>query len=170
MTHEAKPLVRRETPADAAAIRRGLLAAFPTPAEAALVDELRAAGRLTVSRVAIDGGEVIGCVALSPVTIAGEPVGLGLAPVAVVPEWQGRGVGGRLVRGAIAAARERGEPLVVVLGDPGYYSRFGFTAASRYDLRDPYGGGDAFQALVLGEAKTTPRGLVAYASEFSRFG
>lgn len=162
--------LRYELPSDCDAIRAVHTAAFPTDAEARLVDALRDAGRLTLSLVAMIGDSVVGHVALSPVTIDGETVGLGLAPVAVRPEQQGRGVGGRLIREALDRCRADGVPLVVVLGEPGYYRRFGFVPASRYGLSDPYGGGDAFLAIRLREDRPIPTGLVAYSPEFALFG
>ena len=77
------------------------------------------------------------------------PMGLGIAPVAVVPEHQGRGIGSKLIRQALSVCRANVVALVVVLGDPDYYSRFGFVPASMYGLKDVYGGGHAFQAIWL---------------------
>src|SRR5437868_6638418 len=127
-------LVRPEQPGDTAAIRGILAAAFPTDAEARLVEALRAAGRLPVSLVAEEDGRVVGHVAFSPVVIAGVGGGLGLAPLAVAPDVQRRGVGGRLVRDGLAAAARSGAGFVVVLGHPGYYQRVGFRRASDFGL------------------------------------
>ncbi|MCI0640707.1 MAG: N-acetyltransferase [Gemmataceae bacterium] len=90
-------LLRLEQETDQAASHAVHASAFPTAVEARLVDALRAAGRLTVSLVAVDVGQVVGHVALSPVTVAGAADGLGLAPVAVLPAHQRHGIGGRLV-------------------------------------------------------------------------
>lgn len=161
-------VVRPELPADADAIHAVVASAFPTDAEARLVEALREAGRLTVSLVAEDNGDVVGHVAFSPVTVDGVGGGVGLAPLAVVPERRGEGVGGRLVREGLAAARRAGAAFAVVLGEPGYYSRFGFEPAARHGLSDEYGGGDAFQVVTFGGAPG--RGLVKYAPEFAAFG
>jgi putative acetyltransferase len=161
--------IRPETDADFAAIRQMHESAFPTDAEARLVDQLRAAGNLTLSLVALVDGEVVGHVALSPVTIEGAPVGLGLAPVAVSPERQGTGIGSELIRKALGACRENTVALVVVLGEPAYYARFGFVPASRHGLQDTYGGGDAFQVLLLDSDRVPATGLVQYAPEFALF-
>jgi putative acetyltransferase len=161
-------VIRPERPADADAIHAVVAAAFPTDAEARLVEALREAGRLTISLVAEDGGEVVGHIAFSPVTVEGVGGGLGLAPLAVIPERRGEGVGGRLVREGLAAAGRAGAAFAVVLGEPGYYSRFGFEPAARHGLTDEYGGGDAFQVVTLGGAPG--RGLVKYAPEFAAFG
>ena len=170
MSQETGWLIRPEVPADLAAVRAVLTAAFPTPAEAGLVDALRSAGRLTVSLVATtSNGEIIGHVALSPLTLDDHHTrGLGLAPVAVDPAHQGRGLGGALVRAALAAARDRGARFVVLLGAPAYYSRFGFVAASTLGLTSEYEAGDAFQAIELQPGALAPlRGLVRYAPEFA---
>lgn len=156
--------VRPEEPRDVDAIRRVVTAAFPTDAEARLVDALRASGSLTISLVAEDEGPVVGHVSFSPVSGGG----LGLAPVAVIPEMQRKGIGRKLIEHGLRLARESGAPFVVVLGEPGYYSRFGFEAASRWGWSDEYGGGDAFQAIAWGDAP--PRGVVKYAPEFALFG
>ena len=157
-----------ETAADADGIDAVHRSAFPTPGEARLVRMLRAAGRLEVSIVARERGQVIGHVAFSPVTPESGPCGTGLAPLAVVPERQRHGVGAALVEAGLAACRALAIPYAVVLGDPRYYSRFGFTSASAQGLHDEYGGGDAFQVLAL-----RPRcfegvaGLVRYDAAFA---
>lgn len=160
--------IRPERPGDAASIHAVHAASFPTEAEAALVDALRAAGRLTVSLVATVDGVVAGHVAFSPVTAAAETPGLGLAPVAVVAEHRGRGIASALVRSGLAACRAAGCGWVVVLGEPELYGRFGFAPAATFGLLDEYGGGDAFQVLELA-AGAAPRGagVVRYAAEFA---
>ncbi len=160
--------VRPERPDDVDQVRVVLTAAFPTDAEARLVDALRSAGRLTDSLVAEDGGRVVGHIAFSPVTVAGAGGGVGLAPVAVLPEYQRKGVGSRLVREGLRRAKEAGAAFAVVLGEPTYYSRFGYEPASRWGLSDEYGGGEAFQVVVW--AGTPPPGVVKYAPEFGMFG
>ena len=161
-------VVRAEQPGDTAAIRAVHELAFPGPAEARLVDALRAAGRLPISLVAEDCGVIVGHIAFSPVALAEAPDGAGLAPVAVVPLSQRRGVGGSLVREGLESCRRAGFGFVVVLGAPEYYSRFGFASASGWGLTDEYGGGPAFQALELRHgAIPFGAGLVRYAPEFA---
>src|SRR5262245_31962393 len=125
--------VRLELRADAAAVHEVVARAFPTDAEARLVARLREVARPQISVVAIDAsGRVIGHVLFTPVEILaaeGASRALGLAPLAVRPEHQRRGVGSALVRAGLAECREIGEPVVVVLGHPGYYPRFGFRPA-----------------------------------------
>ena len=115
--------------------------AFRSPAEARLVDVLRASGRLVVSLVAEEAGEIVGHVALSPVSAGASPGGLGLAPLAVASGCRRRGVGDALVRGGLDASRRAECAFVVVLGEPAYYERFGFTVASGWGLVDEYGAG-----------------------------
>jgi putative acetyltransferase len=163
--------IRPETPPDLPAIHAVHVSAFPSDAEANLVDQLRAAGRLSLSLVAEADEGVIGHVAFSPVTIGSTSGGLGLAPVAVRPAFQRRGAGSRLTEEGLAHARRSRVPFVVVLGDPGFYARFGFRAASGFGLRDEYGGGPAFQVLELIVGGIPPGGgLVRYAPEFAPFG
>src|SRR5690606_18603384 len=96
--------------------------------EPAIVDRLRADGDLTISLVAEDGGEIVGHIAFSPVTISdGNEGWFGLGPVAVAPQRQREGIGAALIEHGLALLRERGSAGCVVLGDPAYYGRFGFT-------------------------------------------
>lgn len=163
--------VRPECPGDAAVIFAVHAACFPTDAEARLVDALRAAGRLAVSLVAEADATVVGHVAFSPVTTAAGHTGAGLAPVAVLPGHRRRGVAAGLVRAGLDACRAAGFGWAVVLGEPGYYARFGFRPAPDVGLSDEYGGGPAFQAVeLLPGALPIGAGLVRYAPEFAALG
>jgi putative acetyltransferase len=125
--------LRPERPGDEAAIAGVIGDAFDGDGEALLVDRLRAAGALDCSLLAEVGGEVVGHVALSPVTIdgqAGHGRWLGLAPLAVAAGHRRRGLGRRLVEHALAAAAERHADLVFVLGRPDYYAGLGFEEAA----------------------------------------
>jgi putative acetyltransferase len=162
--------IRPERPGDAAAIHAIHSAAFDTPAEAKLVDRLRASGRLSVSLVAELAGKPVGHIAFSPVTLQHASGGVGLAPVSVVPELQRAGVGGALVQEGLAACRRAGYKFAVVLGWPEYYPRFGFEIASRRLLANEYGADETFMALELTEgAIPAAGGLVRYAPEFAVF-
>lgn len=161
---------RLELPSDAAAIHRVNELAFGRSDEAAIVDALRAAGALTLSLVAIADDEIVGHVAFSPVEIARDgavDLALGLAPMAVLPSHQRRGVGSRLVRDALDELRRAGHRAVVVLGHPEYYPRFGFERASRFGLRWEHACPDeAFMALELSpDALGVGPGVVRYRPE-----
>lgn len=125
-------LVRPETSIDVAAIRRITDAAFAeTPfsdgSEGRIVDALREAGDLTLSLVAEEAGVVVGHVAFSPVRIGSDHGGwFGLGPIAVRPDRQRQGIGGRLVRTGLGVLTEQRAAGVVLIGDPAYYARFGF--------------------------------------------
>jgi putative acetyltransferase len=128
---------RPETSADIPAVRAIVAAAFETPAEADLVDALRADAAWIdgLSVVAVDqAGEVVGHALLTRCHIDATPA-LCLAPCAVRPDHQRTGAGSAAIRAALRAATERGEHHVVVLGHPAYYPRFGFTRASTYGIR-----------------------------------
>lgn len=162
--------IRPEEPGDAAAIGDILRVAFGGGWEAALVDRLRAARALPLALVAAaPTGEVVGHVAFSPLPIAtatGTLDALALAPLAVRPEWQRRGVGTLLGRAALDRLRSGGAPLVVVLGDPAWYGRFGFRAEAAAGIRCPYSG-PALQALALGARE--PAGIVGDAAYHPAF-
>lgn len=161
---------RPERAADVAAIRAILESAFPSSAEARLVDALRASGKLAVSMIAADASGPVGHIAFSPVTV-GEAAGLGLAPMAVLPAHQNKGVGALLVREGLASCTQLGCGFVVVLGEPEYYGRFGFARASNYGLDNEYGVDEAFMALELKPGSLPPEGgLVRYAPEFALVG
>lgn len=164
-------LIRLEQDQDIPAITAVHAAAFPGPLEGRLVSLLRDAGKLRLSLVAELENQIVGHVAFSPVTLAGTSSGWGLAPVGVLPEHQRRGIGQALIQRALTACAESGCEFVVVLGDPAYYGRrFGFLPASQWNLRDEYGGGEAFQALELRNGSIpSSGGLVQYAPEFSIF-
>jgi putative acetyltransferase len=163
--------VRREIPADHADVRRVNELAFMQPAEADLVDALRAAGAATLSLVAVHEGRVMGHILFSPVTVAspsGDFVAVGLAPMAVLPELQKQGVGSLLVRAGLNELRHAGHEVVVVLGHPGYYPRFGFARAGAHGIRWEHDAPDeAFMVLELRPSALRGRGgVVRYRPEF----
>ena len=161
---------RPERASEAAATRAILESAFPSAAEARLVDALRASGRLTVSMIAADASGPVGHISFSPVTVA-QATGLGLAPMAVLPAHQNKGVGALLVREGLASCMQLGWGFVVVLGEPEYYGRFGFARASNYGLDNEYGADEAFMALELQPGSLPAAGgLVRYAPEFALVG
>ncbi len=139
--------IRPEVPDDHAAVQ-GIVAEafagteFGHQGEADLVIALRKAPE-AISLVAIEGDRVCGHILFTRVRIhAGDEriEGLGLAPMAVDPEWQGRGIGSSLVEAGLCLSKERDVPFVVVYGHPDYYPRFGFVPALECDLRHGFEG------------------------------
>lgn len=145
--------IRDETPADRAAIRGVVGRAFGDERIAALVDRLREDGVVVASLVAVEDGEVVGHVLFSATPIEtndGIVDGAILAPLAVLPERQGRGVGSALARRGIEVCRERGRQALLVLGHPTYYPRFGFSADLARWVRSKYSDkGQAYMAVEL---------------------
>lgn len=126
-------IIRDETAADIADIRTITKAAFAgkpysSQTEAEIIDGLRAASAVLLSLVAVEGDAVIGNVVFSTVTIGGETGWVGLGPVSVRPDRQARGVGSMLIREGLERMRASGAKGCVLVGDPGYYARFGFAA------------------------------------------
>ena len=165
------PIICDEQPEDAPGIRSLLEAAFPSSVEADLVDRLRASCPGQVSLVALEAGRIVGHILFTPVVIEGgaEPIeGFGLAPMAVFPQYQRRGVGSALVRAGIERLRQTGCPFVVVVGHAEYYPRFGFVPASRRGVRCPWDQvpDEVFMILVLDSAAPNLAGRVRYHPEF----
>src|ERR1044072_6444256 len=165
-------IVRNEKPEDIAAIHEVNEKAFGQPAEANLVDALRANGKVTFSLVAVQDDRVVGHILFSPVTIESEKesfAAVGLAPLAVLPEHQNQGIGSRLVRAGLDECRKALHESVVVLGHPDYYPRFGFTPASRYGIKSEYDVRDeVFMIMELREGALAGRsGTVKYQPEFN---
>jgi putative acetyltransferase len=159
---------RPEQARDVPAIREVLLAAFPTCLEADLVDALRKdpAWLPDLSMVAEHDGVIAGHALFTRCHVDGAPA-LALAPCAVLPEQQRRGAGSAAIIAGLAKARELGEGLVLVLGHPSYYPRFGFVPASAYGIRAPFDVPDeAMMALVLDESQPVPSGTIAYPAPF----
>jgi putative acetyltransferase len=161
-------VIRTERPEDRAAVSEVLTRAFDQPDEAQLVDALRVdpAWIDQLSLVATAADVVVGHALLTRLTV-GDRRALALAPVAVLPEQQRRGVGHQLVTELVRRAIASGERLVVVLGDPAYYSRFGFVPAAALGVTGPFvDSGDAFQVLPLAATRLVPHGQVRYAAAF----
>lgn len=160
---------RAEAGDDAAAVRAVELAAFDTSAEADLVDALRAdpAWIPGLSVVACDASGTPMAHALLTRCHIGPVAALCLAPCAVLPEHQRTGAGSAAIRAALAAARERGERYVTVLGHPTYYPRFGFVRASQHGIHIALDVPDeALMALALDPAHALPGGPIRYAAPF----
>jgi len=163
--------VRTENSDDIVAVRRVNELAFGQPNEAALVDALRKVASPYISLVAIENGKVVGHIFFSPVALELEHSvikGMGLAPMAVLPEQQNRGVGSLLVREGLKECKRIGCDFVVVVGHPDYYPRFGFVPAHRKGLRCEYDvPPEVFMVAGLKPgALDGVQGLVKYRREF----
>lgn len=162
-------LIRPESPADAPAIFAVTEAAFRTAAHSAgteqfIVNALRRARALTVSLVAELDGSVIGHVAVSPVTVTdGAPGWYGLGPISVQPQYQRSGVGSQLMQAALHALREQGAAGCLLVGDPAYYRRFGFEAAT--GLTYPGVPPEYFMGVSFGPP--LPRGVATFHEGFA---
>jgi putative acetyltransferase len=165
--------IRTEAPEDPASVRRVNELAFGRRNEGDLVDSLRANARPYVSLVAVVGGQVVGHIFFSPVSVESEGVAfaaLGLAPMAVLPECQNQGIGTRLVREGLKKCQDIGHDIVVVLGHPQFYPRFGFRPASQKGLQSEYDvPDDVFMVAELKPGALDGRsGLVKYHREFGK--
>ena len=167
-------LIRRECPDDVDAIRTVTTRAFDgmpysSGSEARLVDALRSdRGWIpALSLVAEVDGAVVGHVVCTRATLSGRPAALGLGPLSVDPAWQRRGVGSALMHAVLGAADALGEPVVVLLGNPAYYCRFGFKLASEYGIDPPVPQwASHFQARTLSTYRADLRGPFEYAAPF----
>lgn len=165
--------VRDETPEDIEAVRHVNRFAFGRDDEAALVDALRDGGYFRASLIAEVEGRVVGHVLFSdlPILATTGPVpALALAPMAVLPDYQHLGVGSELVRRGLDVCRERGHGIVVVLGHPCFYPRFGFSTALASRLRSPFSGTESYMALALvSGALDGVEGRIEYPPPFGRW-
>ena len=160
--------VREERPEDVVAIRDVNRSAFGQDQEGNIVDALRSNGAVLLSLVATQDERVVGHILYSPISV-GIATGAALGPLAVVPESQRQGVGGRLIETGNRMIKDLGYPFIVVLGHAEYYPRFGFVPARsrgiqcEWDVPD-----DVFMLLVLDEEKMRGvSGLSKYRQEFS---
>ncbi|MBZ9822261.1 GNAT family N-acetyltransferase [Mesorhizobium sp. CA4] len=159
--------IRAATPRDREAIRLVEEHAFGQQAEAGLVDALVTGGDAVVELVAEEDGQVVGHILFSRLYVdnGGKRfAAVALAPLAVEPSFHGTGIGGALIREAHVRLKEAGETLAVVLGDPTYYGRFGYTHDRAGRFESEYQG-EALQALAWGDAPET--GRLVYASAFT---
>lgn len=166
-------IIRAEQATDHESVRRVNEMAFGRRGEADLVDALRQNADPYISLVAEEGERIVGHIFFSPVRIEGEASvsgALGLAPMAVLPEFQNQGVGSALVRRGLEECRSGGHALVVVLGHPEYYPRFGFRPAVECGLRCVYTVPDeAFMVMELRAGALAGRtGVVKYGPEFDQ--
>jgi putative acetyltransferase len=144
--------IRPEAPADHAAIYKVNCLAFGQDAEAKLVDALREGGFVRLSLIAEVGGQIVGHILFSKlpiITETGVVEALALAPMAVIPSHQRRGIGSKLVDEGLRLCRKAGHRIVVVLGHAAFYPRFGFSASLAVPLTSPFGGGEGWMAVEL---------------------
>jgi predicted N-acetyltransferase YhbS len=160
--------VREELPTDVDAISRLTEAAFrdhphSNHTEQFIINALRRSERLTISLVAVDGGAILGHVAFSPVTISCGVAGwYGLGPISTLPSRQREGIGSTLINSALAELKRIGAAGCVVLGDHGFYGRFGFKARPGLELR----GAPAEHFLAISFGAEPPIGSVRYHEAF----
>lgn len=159
----------RHDSADLVSVRTINEAAFGRSDEANLIDGLRAEGAILVSLLAILNGQPVGHILFSRMfieTAAGSVAAAALAPLTVLPALQRRGIGGELIREGLEAMRRSGETIVIVLGHPGYYPRFGFSCDKARTLESPFPP-EAYMALELTPgALDGVRGKVKYPAAF----
>ncbi len=172
MTHTLPVTIRNEVSEDAPTIRILNRAAFEGGVEADIVDDIRSNCKSAVSLVAELDGQIVGHILFSPATVVsvGENVeGMGLAPMAVDPEYQGRGIGSMLIETGLEQLRRTTCPFVIVLGHPEYYPRFGFRPASGFGLICQWDGvpDEAFMAIILDQTRMSGVvGTAKYRNEF----
>ena len=167
--------IRLEEPSDIQSIHKVTVAAFfdaphTDHTEQLIVKALRDSGALTISLVAENSAQIVGHVALSPVTISNDSNDsngwYGLGPISVIPCEQGKGIGSKLMNAALAELKNLKANGCVLLGDPNYYHRFGFEPRGGLVLPDVPP--EYFQALLLQGAH--PKGTVTYHESFSAQG
>jgi len=160
-------VIRQAESGDAPEIRKVLALAFETAGEADLVEALRRQGDKVLELVATNEGELVGAIFFSRLRIIkdeGQFAAVALAPLAVAPAHQRTGIGSALVENAHRMLREAGETLSVVLGEPAYYGRFGYTHERAAGFESRYQG-KYLQALAWGEAPKT--GELRYPAAFA---
>jgi putative acetyltransferase len=161
-------IVREEHERHYAAVRQLHIDAFPTPAEADLVEQLRRNGDAVISLAAFDGERVVGHAMFSAMRAPFKALGLG--PVSVVSDKRRLGVAAELISQGIARAHAEHWDAIFVLGSPAYYSRFGFSADAASGFVSPYAG-PHLMVLALGDTVLAPRsGRIDYAAAFAALG
>jgi putative acetyltransferase len=161
-------IVREEHERHYVAVRQLHIEAFPTSAEADLVEQLRRNGDAVISLAAFDGERVVGHAMFSAIRAPFKALGLG--PVSVAPDKRRLGVAAEMIKRGIARARAEHWDAIFVLGSPAYYSRFGFSADAASGFVSPYAG-PHLMLLALGGTDLAPRsGRIDYAPAFTALG
>ncbi len=164
-------VIRPETPEDIDSIRQVNERAFGRENESRLIEKLRDNGVLTISLVAVQDGEIVGHIAFSPAKVESEPSdfeAISLGPIAVLPTFQRKGIGSELVRAGLEECRRLGQEIVVLVGHPDYYPRFGFVPAKPKGIECEFEvPEEAWLVLELREgALAGKRGTVRFRPEF----
>ena len=163
--------IREEQDSDIDGIWQVNAEAFESRSEADLVNELRNSGCTFISLVAETDNKVVGHILFTPVELAGDknPVKImGLAPMAVLSDYQSKGIGAQLVKSGLDLCRSLGYDAIVVLGHPGYYPKFGFKPSAGYGIRSEYDvPEDVFMVLELSQGSLKGhRGAIKYHDAF----
>lgn len=165
--------IKEETAGDFPAVYNVHSTAFGRKEEARLTDRLRLSNAYIpqLSLVAILEGKVVGHIMFTKIDIINDEniiQSLSLAPMAVIPEMQGKGIGGQLVRYGLTKAKELGYKSVIVLGHKDYYPRFGFVSTQKWQIKPPFNvPANTFMGLELDEnSLSNAAGTVKYADEF----
>jgi putative acetyltransferase len=167
--------IRPETKEDIGKIWQVHASAFDTEAEANLVDNLRKSAAPLISLVAEANKKIVGHILFSPITLSGKSKEVkiaGLAPMAVMPDYQKQGIGTALVKKGLKHCKSKGYQAAVVLGHPDYYPKFGFVPSSRFGIKSEYDVPDEVfmvKELVTG-ILTGYKGVVKYHSLFAQLG
>ena len=160
-------IIRDENQADLGPIHNLVAAAFQRLDEAVLIDRLRSDGTCVISFVAVDGDEIVGHILFSKMTAPFRALGLG--PVSVKPNRQRAGIGSQLICAGLDRAKEAGWQGVFVLGEPKYYSRFGFDSALARGFMSRYSG-PHLMAVALGIELPATEGVIEYPPAFASLG
>ena len=164
--------IRVERVEDYEAVRKINDKAFGQVEEGRIVDKIREACEEIISLVAVEDEKVVGHIFFSPAVIInkGETIkGMGLAPMAVHPDYQNKGIGSLLVKEGIKRVKETGCPFIIVLGHDKYYPRFGFETASKYGIYPQWEGvpDEAFMVMILDKVTMSGvSGVATYRKEF----
>lgn len=167
MHNNVRTVIRPETPADFSAIREIHLVAFPTTAEADLVERLRSDADAVLSLVSVREEQIVGHVMFSRMRIPSES--LGLAPVAVLASHRRMGIAEALIRDGLRRAKHAGWKAVFVLGSD-YYQRFGFDPAMTRGLKSSYAGPHLMGVALQPEPWTPHDDRLEYAGAFAALG
>ncbi len=165
--------IRNEQLSDYDEVRNVNDQAFGQSGEGRIVDKLRESCKEVISLVVLSNGKIAGHIFFSPATIetpAGIITGMGLAPMAVLPDYQNKGIGSKLVTEGLRIVREKAYPFVVVLGHEKFYPLFGFQKASEFGLKCQWEGvpDDAFMALIFNDSVMHGvSGIARYRDEFN---